>query len=356
MRNLVACVAFVLMIPASAVAADLLPPQDEITIAAVGDLMLGNRTEPFLKEYGPDYPFADVKPFLGKADAVVGNLECSISSRGIAVKNKRFTLRAGKIAVQALSAAGFRVVTLANNHTMDFGPLALQDTLSILDDNDILYTGAGMDLADARTPAILKIKGKTLAFLAYSLTFPHEFFASAKRPGTAPGYAEFVKADVEKIRPLADIVVVSFHWGSELMATAKDYQIALGRQTIDWGADLVLGHHPHVLQELEIYKGHLIAYSLGNFVFGSESERTNSSIILLLSFKGKSLAKVEAIPLDVNNYRVKYQPHVLSGKAARNVLESVKVSSGRFNTKLEIEDNHGTILLTPLVTKETTSR
>ena len=140
------------------------------------------------------------------------------------------------------------------------------------------------------------------------------------------------------------------------MATAKDYKISLGHQTIDWGADLVLGHHPHVLQELEIYKGHLIAYSLGNFFFGSESDRTNSSMILLLSFKGKSLAKAEAIPLDVNNYRVKYQPHLLSGKTARDVLESVKVSSERFNTRIEIEDNHGMILLTPLVTKETTSR
>jgi len=110
MRKLIANVAFVLIIPASAVAADLSPQQDEITIAAVGDLMLGNRIEPFLKEFGPDYPFADVKPFLGKADAVVGNLECSISSRGIAVKNKRFTLRAGTIAAQALAAAGFRVV------------------------------------------------------------------------------------------------------------------------------------------------------------------------------------------------------------------------------------------------------
>ena len=111
-----------------------------------------------------------------------------------------------------------------------------------------------MDLDDARAPAFLKIKGKTLAFLSYSLTFPLEFFASARRPGTAPGYAEFVKADIEKVRPTADLVIVSFHWGAELMTAAKDYQVELGHKAIDWGADLVLGHHPHVLQELEVYR------------------------------------------------------------------------------------------------------
>lgn len=324
------------------------PPQDELTIAAVGDLMLGGRTQPFLKEFGVDYPFAEVKPFLGKADVVIGNLESPISTRGTAVEGKKFTLRAGPIAAQALKQAGFRIVTLANNHMMDFGPLALEDTLANLSDNGILSTGAGMDLDDARQPVIMKVKGKTLAFLAYSLTFPLDFFASARQPGTAPGYAEFVKADIEKVRPHADLVIVSFHWGAELLTAAKDYQIELGHQALDWGADLVLGHHPHVLQELEIYKGRLIAYSLGNFVFGSESNNTNSSMILLLTFKNKSLVKVEAIPLDVNNYRVKYRPHVLAGPAAAQVLGSVNAASERFKTRLTIGNNLGTLLLAPV--------
>jgi poly-gamma-glutamate synthesis protein (capsule biosynthesis protein) len=318
-----------------------------ITIGAVGDLMLGNRTEPFLKEFGPDYPFAEVMPYLGRADVVIGNLESPISTRGKAVENKKFTLRAGPIAAEALKKSGIRVVTLANNHSMDFGPLALQDTLAILGESGILPTGAGMDLDDARSPALVKVKGKTFAFLSYSLTFPLDFFASSKRPGTAPGYADFVKADIEKIRAAADIVIVSFHWGAELMTAAKDYQIELGHQAIDWGADLVLGHHPHVLQELEVYRGRLIAYSLGNFVFGSESNRTNFSMILLLTFRGKGLVSVEAIPLDVNNYRVKYRPRVLLGKAGREVLESVNTASERFKTVLTISNDRGTIRLAP---------
>ncbi len=353
MKKIAASFIAALAFASIAVAAGDPPVQpEEITIAAVGDIMLGHRTEPVLKKHGPQYPFADVKPFLDKADIVVGNLESPISTRGNAVENKKFTLRAGPIAAEALTAAGIRVVALANNHSMDFGPLALQDTFEVLDKNEILYSGAGMDVEDARAPAILKIKGKTIAFLSYSLTFPLEFYASAKRPGTAPGYQEFVKADVEKIRPLADLVVVSFHWGAELMTAAKEYQVELGHQAIDWGADLVLGHHPHVLQEIEIYKGRLIAYSLGNFVFGSESNNTNSSIILLLTFQGKSLVRAEAIPLDVNNYRVKYQPRVLKGKAAVEVLESLRTASERFDTEFEIESDVGKILL---ATGETTS-
>jgi poly-gamma-glutamate synthesis protein (capsule biosynthesis protein) len=347
MKKLFTAVVLFFINVAPAAAADT-PPQVEITIAAVGDLMLGGRTEPFLNQYGSDYPFHDVMPVLRQADVVAGNLESSISLRGTAVENKKFTLRAGPIAALALKSAGMRVVTLANNHSMDFGPLALQDTLATLAENSILYTGAGMDLDDARSPAILKIKGKTLAFLSYSLTFPLEFFASAKQPGTAPGYADFVKADIEKVRPLADLVVVSFHWGAELMTAAKDYQIELGHQAIDWGADLVLGHHPHVLQEIEVYKGRLIAYSLGNFVFGSESNRTNTSMILLLTFRGNTLSKVEAVPLDVNNYRVHYQPKVLAGKAAGEVLDSINAASERFKTKLERTGDRGILLLAPL--------
>lgn len=346
MKTFFPALCVILALAAPAFAADL-SPQDELTIAAVGDLMLGGRTEPFLKDFGPGYPFTEVMPFFGKADIVVGNLESPVSTRGTAVENKKFTLRAGPIAAEALKRAGFRVITLANNHMMDFGPLALEDTLANLDEKEILSTGAGMDLEDAREPAIVKIKGKTIAFLAYSLTFPLEFFASAGRPGTAPGYADFVKADIEKVRPHADLVVVSFHWGAELLTAAKDYQIELGHHAIDWGADLVLGAHPHVLQELEVYKGRLIAYSLGNFVFGSESNRTNYSMILLSTFKGNTLVKVEAVPLDVNNYRVKYRPHVLTGAAAAEVLSSINAASERFKTKLEIANDRGTALVTP---------
>jgi poly-gamma-glutamate synthesis protein (capsule biosynthesis protein) len=346
-KLILALILFAYALPASAAGVPEASPDelDELTVAAVGDIMLGGRTGPFLEQHGPDYPYQNVIPDLSRADLVVGNLESPISTRGKAVENKKFTLRAAPIAAKSLKRAGFRVVSLANNHAMDFGPLALQDTLEALTANDILFTGAGMNLEDARAPAVVKVKGRTVAFLSYSLTFPLEFFASSGRPGTAPGYDEFVKTDIEKARSLADLVVVSFHWGAELMISAKDYQVELGRKAIDWGADLVLGHHPHVLQDLELYKGRLIVYSLGNFVFGSESNRTNWSIILLLTFRGNSLVAAEAVPIDVNNYRVRYQPRVLRGAAAKDVLEGINTVSARFQTTLEIVDDRGRLMM-----------
>jgi poly-gamma-glutamate synthesis protein (capsule biosynthesis protein) len=322
-------------------------PGDGLTIAAVGDIMLGHRAEPWIHRQGPEYPFVQVLPVLRQAQIVIGNLESPISTRGTAAENKKFTLRAGPAAVDALKAAGIGVVALANNHILDFGPLALQDTLQILSDNGILYSGAGMDLDDARMPAILRLGERTVAFLSYSLTFPVEFYASRGRPGTAPGYKTFVQKDIEAVRPRADLVVVSFHWGAELMTSAKDYQRELARKAVDWGADLVLGHHPHVLQELELYRGRLIAYSLGNFVFGSESDRTNTSIILLCTFQGKSLVRAEIVPLDVNNYRVAYQPRVLSGKAAETALQEINSASEKFRTRFTVRNDRGVLELTP---------
>lgn len=319
----------------------------ELTIAAVGDIMLGHRAAPWLTREGPGYYFASVLPELQRAGVVVANLECPLSTRGTAVPDKKFTLRAAPGAVAALQAAGIKAVTLANNHILDFGPLALQDTLQTLGENGIVFSGAGMDLADARTPSFLRVNGMTLAFLSYSLTFPLEFYASTGRPGTAPGYKDYVRKDIEAVRSRADLVIVSFHWGAELMTAAKDYQQELGRLAVDWGADLVLGHHPHVLQELEVYRGRLIAYSLGNFVFGSESDKTNWSIILLCTFKGKTLVRVEAVPLDVNNYRVAYQPRVLSGAKAEAVLEGINQASARFRTKLDLLGGRGVLQLTP---------
>lgn len=317
----------------------------KVTIAAAGDIMLANRVEPYLIQHGPDYPYRNTRAIIQEADVFVANLEFPISNRGKAVEQKTFTFRASPLVIESLKQSGVRVVSLANNHAMDYGPLALQDTLTALTDNGILFTGGGMDLDDARSAATVKINNMTLAFLSYSLTFPLDFFASSRRPGTAPGYTDFIRADIEKIRPSADLVVVSFHWGAELMTTAKDYQIELGHQAIDWGADLVLGHHPHVLQELEIYKGRLIAYSLGNFVFGSQSNRTNTSIILLCTFQNKTLTRVEAVPLDVNNYRVEYQPRVLTGPEGTAVLQSINESSRRFKTELSISGNRGILTL-----------
>ena len=163
---------------------------------------------------------------------------------------------------------------------MDYGPEALAETIALLEKHQISYVGAGPNLAAARTPAIIEKNGMKVAFLAYNNTYPLEFNATASRPGTAPGEIRYVTADVKAARQLADLVVVSFHWSAELLKERKSYQANLAKAAINAGAHLVVGHHPHVIQGVEVYKHGLIAYSLGNFIFASYSNRVQDGLIL----------------------------------------------------------------------------
>ena len=128
----------------------------------------------------------------------------------------------------------------------DYGHAGGLDTVSTLKQAELLSTGAGANLAQARLPALLTAGEQQIALLAYSNTFPKEFYAGKDRPGTAPGYPSYFVPDIKKARERAEVVIVSFHWGGEAMTTPKDYQQNLARQAIDAGAQVVIGHHPHV--------------------------------------------------------------------------------------------------------------
>ncbi len=138
-------------------------------------------------------------------------------------------------------------------------------------------------------------------------------------------------------------MIVSFHWGGELVTELRDYQEALGRRAIDVGADLVFGHHPHVLQGVEVYKGKLIAYSLGNFAFGSYSKNARTSAILRVTFQGKGIKRAELIPINVFNHEVAFQPQVLKGEAAEAVLDEVRRLSEKRGTQIITEGSVGVV-------------
>ena len=144
------------------------------------------------------------------------------------------------------------MLALANNHMGDYGDDALLETLEVLTTFKLRYCGAGPDLQTARLPAIVKSKDTQIAVLAYSKTYPFEFFADEASPGTVNGVAEIFVPDIKAAREWADLVVVSFHWSGELVTEPREYQEWLGRGAIDAGADLVFDHHPHVLKGIEI--------------------------------------------------------------------------------------------------------
>lgn len=319
---------------------------ETVTVNAVGDIMISNQAASLVDSAGTVYPLAKVKALLADADLRVGNLESPISDTGVKF-NKTYALRIPVRHAGVLTDGGFEVMTLANNHILDNGEDALRNTIHVLDGLGIQHVGAGMDIAEARKPAIFKRKGTKIGFLGYSLTFPEEFWAGKKRPGTAYGSANCLQKDIPALRSQVDILIVVFHWGIEKLPKIKSYQKRLGHLAIDLGADAVVAHHPHVLQGIELYKGRPIAYSLGNFCFGAWTKSVWDSAILKLFFSDRQFLKAEVIPILVDNYKVKMQPRPLSGADAIKSLNRLAALCDSLNTKLVVEGERGFIYGNP---------
>lgn len=309
-------------------------PAEEIVINAVGDIMLAGRWTPLLKKKGFDLPFNGMRAELAKGDINLANLESPVASSGREFITKKYRFRAEPELARAIYGAGFKVVTLANNHSMDFGDQALLQTMQNLESAGIAWIGAGANLDEARKIALFKVKGKTIAFLGYSLTHPVDFFAGHQHPGTMPGWEKYVKADIIRARQKADYVIVSFHWGKEGSSAAGANQRTAAHKAIEAGADAVIGHHPHVLQGIERYKNGIIFYSLGNFAFASTSKTADVAAMVRLRLDG-ARREVEILPLDVLYSRVRFQPQLLSGKRAEAVIRRLNRLSQPLGSSIE---------------------
>ena len=317
----------------------------ELSIVCVGDIMMVGSAKPIIEQRGVDYPFDNTRAIIEAADLAIGNLEMPLGVTGNPLPEKEFTFIGQPKLAKGIANAGYDVLALANNHMGDYGDSALLETLEVLTANKLRYCGAGRDLQTARLPAVAKAKDAQIAVLAYSKTYPVEFFAGDANPGTVNGIAEIFVPDIKAAREWADLVVVSFHWSGELVTQPREYQEWLGRQVIDAGADLVFGHHPHVLQGVEIYKGKIIAYSLGNFVFGSHSESNHTGAILRVTFRDGETKLAEIIPINVDNREVQFQPRRLSGAAAEAAIDEIRTLSRKWGTEIIVEDNLGIIQL-----------
>ena len=255
-----------------------------LRLAAVGDVTFGSRVADVVRERGPRYPWLSVAPLLRSADLATANLEGAVSSRGAPVAGKEYTFRGSRAAlVAAARFAGLDVVSVANNHTLDFGLTAFFDTLRAARRLDVATVGGGADLRRARRPALLRVGGLRLAFLGYSDVRPLGFTAGPSVPGTAPAYPQFITDDVRRARRQADVVVVWFHWGVERALRPNGRQEELAAAALNAGAAVVLAAHPHVLQPIaRPDRRRLVAWSLGNFVFPAHSPLTERTGILIL--------------------------------------------------------------------------
>jgi poly-gamma-glutamate synthesis protein (capsule biosynthesis protein) len=258
------------------VCAQASPAEPVVSIAFVGDIMLDDTPGKVVKS-GRD-PFAPMSPIVDDADIRVGNLECVIATTGTPEPHKPFTFRAHPRTLPLLKRH-FDAVTLANNHSGDYGPQAFGQMLGLLERQGIAYFGGGRDLAAAHRPLIIERKGLRIAFLGYDEFFPRSFEADTDKPGVAWSEDEQVILDIARARALdhADLVIPVMHWGWEHEGTSSDRQRQLARAMIDAGADAVIGSHPHVTQDVEQYRGKPIIYSLGNFLFESFSDIANNT-------------------------------------------------------------------------------
>lgn len=244
-----------------------------IQLTTVGDIMLARRLGEVIANGDITYPFAAVQHLLTGADLTIGNLETALGIGGNP-EAKGYTFLAPPEVTGSLALAGFDLLSLANNHAMDYGPQTLLQAIELLSSEGIQTVGAGLNATEAYAPLTLEVDGIVLAFLAF-VDVPVEvrgfdtrdWEATATRPGVAWADPFQIRAAIEAAHATADVVVVLLHSGYEYVNTPSPPQQSAARLAIDAGADLVIGHHTHVLQGIEFYGEGTIIYGLGNFVF-----------------------------------------------------------------------------------------
>jgi poly-gamma-glutamate capsule biosynthesis protein CapA/YwtB (metallophosphatase superfamily) len=299
---------------------------------AVGDLMLGRSVGDHMQSQGPASVFAGVASTLRQADLLAGNLECVISDQGTP-QFKSFTFQAPPAAIDALSSVGFDVVSLANNHSMDYGLDGLADMLARLREGGVNSVGAGADAEAAEAPVILERNGVHVAFLSY-VNVPvesrtafdtHSWAAAVEKPGVAWGEPDTIARDVAAAKTLADVVVVLLHSGLESNVAVNSIQRTLAHAAVDAGAALVIGAHSHTLQPVERYKDGIIAYSLGNFVFDGFTTPSNYSAIFTATLTPTGVESYDWVPVVIE----KGLPRLATPAEAAVILPLVREQSGQ---------------------------
>jgi poly-gamma-glutamate capsule biosynthesis protein CapA/YwtB (metallophosphatase superfamily) len=322
-----------------------------VTLLVGGDVTVGHHYQTYFDEQVAKgrtreemfaYGFKEVKPVADAADVFLVNLECPFTQSDDKLP-KNFNFRARPEFVNTLLGGGVDIVSLANNHMMDYGPQGLVDTLMTLEQARIPYFGAGRTLAEARRPALLTVGGVRFAFLGYFFLGdkniePRQVYATETTPGVAGHFSDvevmerMLREDIISAKAKADVVLPFFHWGKESTYDPLPYQVRLARAAIDAGAAGVLGSHPHVLQAMELHQGAPAIYSLGNFVFGGNwNPRDKRSVLYQARFSPGGYLSSELFPLRTDRYPdFPVQPTLVTGPEAEEVLRLLADRSAPF--------------------------
>lgn len=308
--------------------------QDVVSISLLGDILLDRTVARYIEDYGVDYPWEKVTSILGASDIVLGNLETSVGTGGQIDLNKQYTFQSKPETLKGMINAGVDGVAIANNHILDYGQEGFKQTLEHLDAYGIKYAGGGENIEAAMQPIIWNKKGMKIGFLAFSrIIYDVSWYATDKRPGILSAYDHYIKhvsETIGKARERVDFLIVSVHWGKELAQYPEEDEMKLGRLMIDSGADVIMGHHPHVLQGIEFYKDRPIVYSLGNFVFSSKSQLSRTSMIFNLEVTQDGIINSYVVPVKINHC----QPTPIEGAGSEEVIALLNRISQPWNTRV----------------------
>jgi poly-gamma-glutamate synthesis protein (capsule biosynthesis protein) len=295
-----------------------------VTMAFGGDIMLdrGVRNS-VVKNFNNDYSalFENLSVFKN-SDIAFANLEGVVSDQGID-KHNLYSFRMGPSVIPALVGAGFNILSIANNHVADWGIPAFTDTLSRLHENEIQYTGGGLTKAEATTPTIIEKYGMKIGFLGVSDVGPNDMVVGDATPGVLLASNPNFDSIVQNAAKQVDYLVVSFHFGDEYQTKHNARQEKLAHEAVDDGAKIVIGTHPHVVEDTEVYKNSYIAYSLGNLVFDQSFSANTMQGMLLeikLSKDGSMTVKKDTTQL---NPAFQLQKLII-GKEQKIVFQTVK--------------------------------
>lgn len=283
-------------------------------IAFVGDVMLGRLVNESLQHKSPDYPWGNTLSLLQDADVRICNLECVLSDIGKpwSLTPKVFHFRSDEKNVKTLQAADIHLVSIANNHVLDFEYEAMKRMIDILDQNGIKHAGAGMNLKEAAKPACLQVNNLRIAMIALTDNEPM-WAASENKPGIF-----YIPMDVDDNRMLqllehmahvkkeVDLLVISLHWGPNWSYYPSEEHIKVAHAMIDVGADVIFGHSPHIFRGIEIYKNRPIIYSAGDFIDDyavDEVERNDESFIFVLEIGHNFSLKLHLYPTCIGKFQ-----------------------------------------------------
>jgi poly-gamma-glutamate capsule biosynthesis protein CapA/YwtB (metallophosphatase superfamily) len=284
-------------------------------IALVGDVMLGRLVNQALKHSDPAYPWGDTLPILHHADLRICNLECVLSDIGSpwSATPKVFHFRSDEKNIKALQEAKMNMVSLANNHVLDYEYEAFQRMLNILDEQGIQHAGAGKDALDASKAAVYRLNRQTIGFMAFTDNEP-DWASDKNTPGVnfiptdiSDKRVHNLLKDIENLRKEVDFLIVSAHWGSNWGYHPPEEHRSLGHALIDAGADLIFGHSAHVFRGIEVYKNRPIIYSAGDFIDDyavDEIERNDESFIFVLEQEKDLSLIIYLYPTCISQFQV----------------------------------------------------